>query len=86
MHFLARNFGRLLVKSSYISALTPIKNEIAKNDTTRRPCRSEARKLLPPLTGMKCEPGGFVTSLHGVGAVRCKTPGGLSVVGRCSVG
>jgi len=71
---------------AYISALTPFEIEIAKNDTTRSAARSEVRKLLLPLTGVKCEPGAFVTSLQEGGAVRHETPGGRLVVGRCSVG
>lgn len=40
-----------------INTLAPFENENAKNDTTRSAARSELEKLLPPLTGVKCEPG-----------------------------
>lgn len=41
-----------------IRELTRREIGIAKNDTTRSAAHSEVEKLLPPLTGVKCEPGG----------------------------
>ena len=58
MRFLAQNFGLKFAFLYKTNVLAPFDFENAIFDTTRSAARSELGKLLPPLTGVKCEPVG----------------------------